>query len=194
MDLLKSQRLDFVSSLEHALKNDDPETSHYAAAAVQQAKDEIMINLKKFELMLENEQEDESALVSYIQVLKDYLEIEFLDHGAREKYKNVYLSVLKQLISLSVTPSKQYYTDAIETALELEHCVDAATLSKQFLRQYPEDEDAYFASLAVSYKVKDRYNFDETIRYLRSSNTKLSPKRLNQLRFWLQGDQYGQEI
>lgn len=194
IDLLKSEFLQHVNALEKALKSDDSETSHYAATAVQQAKGELMNSMRKLEAQLQDNEGDLEALKAYSEVIKQYIRIEFLDVKTRKKYMYTYLHIVNQLIEKALKPDPEYYEEKIRTALQLNEHQTALSTAAQFLEKFPEREEAYFLAMHVHYQMRNKAEFSKTIELLRTSHTTLSPERLNQLRFWLQGDQYEKQV
>jgi hypothetical protein len=189
IDLLKGEFLKNVDALELALQSDDSETSHYAATAIQQVKSDLMKNMRKIEEKLANEN-DVILLESYRDMIKHYIRIEFLDERTRKKYTYKYIHTLDRLLEQSPTSDSRNYLEKIEAALYLAEHHIALKTAEQFLSLFPDKEEAYFASMNVHYTMKNKTEFKRVINRLRSSDIKLSPNRLNQLRFWLQGDGY----
>lgn len=194
MDLLKGEFMQHVDALEHALQNEDSETSHYAATAVQKAKSDLLKNMRNIEMNLEKKDVDYELLASYRDVLDQYIKIEFLDQYNRKKYAYTYLHTLDQLIQLSPKRDAGNYQNKIRVALTLGEHGKAADAATQFLATFPNDENAYFSAMNVHYKMYNELDFKQVMNRLTSSGIRLSPNRLNQLRFWIQGDPNEQQI
>lgn len=188
IDLLKGEFSTNIDALELALKSDDSETSHYAATAVQQAKSDLMKTMRKLEEEIDNAETDSRLLEDYRDILKQYIRIEFLDKQTRKRYMYTYLATLSKLIKLSPDSSKLNYMEKIDVAISLHEYREALEAVNQFLAVFPDQEESYFAAMNIHYVMKNREGFNEIVGRLRASEIRLSPDKLNQLRFWIQGD------
>lgn len=195
IDLLKGEFLQNVNALELALQSDDSETSHYAATAVQQVKSELMKNMRQVEEQLESDEGDYRVHESYRDMLKNYIRIEFLDEQTRKEFTYTYLKTLDKLIRLSPISDPFNYVEKIETAILLHEYQDALETAERFLSLFPDLEEAYFLSMNVHFSMRNQDEFNQVMnRLLSSTNIKLSPDKLNQLRFWLKGDRDEQQV
>lgn len=190
IDLLKGQFHHNIDALESALQSDDSETSHYAAAAVQHTKKELINQMKTIEAQLHEEEEDYTLLAVYRDTLKQYIRIEFLDEQTRKKYLYSYLQTLTKLIQLEPLHDANNYSEKINTAIALEEHRVARETADLFLSFFPKEENAYFSTMKVHFQMKNRNEIEQIIHQLRLTDIQLSPNRLSQLRFWLQGEPY----
>lgn len=188
IDILKGDFLSNVDALEKALQNEDSETSHYAATAIQSIKRDLLKQMYEMEEFLNVDSNDLYALESYRDVLKNYIRIEFLDAKTRHKYMNYYSQTLDKIIKSGSLVNIENFKNKINVDLELNHFDQAVGTAKELLKYYPTNEDAYFASLQVCFQMRNQTEFKIIFKKLKESNTVLSPNRLIQLRFWLQGD------
>lgn len=192
IDLLKGEFLQRVDALELALQSDDSETSHYAATAVQQAKSDLLKDMRKLEGQLDTNKNDVFMLETYRDLIKHYIKIEFLDERTRRKYTHKYIQTIDRLLEQGPGNDATNYLEKMEAALYLDEYQIALETAEQFFTLFPEEEEAYFALMNVHYKMKNKAEFQRIINQLRSTNIKLSPDKLNQLRFWLQGEEHEQ--
>ncbi|WP_066055656.1 hypothetical protein [Robertmurraya korlensis] len=190
IDLLKGQFQQNIDALELALQSDDSETSHYAATAVQHTKRELINQMRTIEAQLDEEEEDYSLLSIYRDTLKQYIRIEFLDAQTRKKYLYSYLQTLTKLIQLHPTHKDKNYIEKINTAITLDEHQLARETAEQFITYFPKDEDAYFYAMKVHFHMQNEFEFKQIMNQLRVTDINLSPSRLSQLRFWLQGESY----
>ncbi|MED4532370.1 hypothetical protein [Metabacillus fastidiosus] len=194
INLLKEEFLQQSDALALALQSDDTETSHYAATALQQVKSHLMKQLKKLEMELQTDEAGVDTLKQYVHVLKQSVQMEFLDEKTRTKYLYMYSQALEQLLFIDPAQSPYYYDEKVKAALELTEFKEALSVADQFLERFPHHEDAYFAAMDVHFQMRNNTAFFQIIQKLRSSSVRLSPERLNQLRYWIQGDLYEQQI
>ncbi|WP_214825781.1 hypothetical protein [Exiguobacterium algae] len=185
MNVLKNDFLQQAPLLAAALKSEDNETSHYAATALQQAKTLLAKQLRHVEQELNERPEDLDVLTSYLQILKQMIDMEFLDRRTQMKYTYTYLHALTALIELGGTIAPEYHVERIRTALSLDEYEQALSASELFLRQHPHREMAYFEAMHVHYAMKNVKQLHETVDALRASDIRLSPEGLDQLRFWI---------
>lgn len=185
MNVLKNDFLQQAPLLAAALKSEDNETSHYAATALQQAKTLLAKQLRHVEQELNERPEDLDVLTSYLQILKQMIDMEFLDRRTQMKYTYTYLHALTALIELGGTIAPEYHVERIRTALSLDEYEQALSASELFLRQHPHREVAYFEAMHVHYAMKNVKQLHETVDALRASDIRLSPEGLDQLRFWI---------
>ncbi|TCI64069.1 MULTISPECIES: bacterial transcriptional activator domain-containing protein [unclassified Exiguobacterium] len=185
MNILKNDFLQQAPMLAAALKSEDNETSHYAATALQQAKTHLSKQLRHLERELEERHEDPQVIKSYLQILKQIMDMEFLDRRTQTKYAYTYLHALSNLIDVDDRTEIIYHVERIQMALSLGEYAHALQASDLFLHQHPTNEIAYFEAMAVHYAMKNVSRVHEMIHRLRSSEIRLSPDGLNQLRFWI---------
>ncbi|ERG67766.1 MAG: hypothetical protein F9K39_04250 [Exiguobacterium chiriqhucha] len=185
MNILKNDFLQQAPMLAAALKSEDNETSHYAATALQQAKTHLSKQLRHLERELEERPEDPQVIKSYLQILKQIMDMEFLDRRTQMKYAYTYLHALANLIDVDGRAETIYHVERIQMALSLGEYEHALQASDLFLHQHPTNETAYFEAMAVHYAMKNVKRVHEMIHLLRSSEVRLSPDGLNQLRFWI---------
>lgn len=185
MNVLKDDFLQQAPLLAAALQSEDNETSHYAATALQQAKTLLSKQLRHVEQELKEQPEDLDVLTSYLHILKQMIEMEFLDKRTQMKYTYTYLHALTALTELSGTIAPEYHIEQIRTALSLHEYEQALAASELFLHQHPHREVAYFEAMHVHYAMKNVKQMHETVDALRASDIRLSPEGLDQLRFWI---------
>lgn len=184
MNVLKNDFLQQAPLLAAALKSEDNETSHYAATALQQAKTLLAKQLRHVERELTERPEDLDVMIDYLKVLKQMIEMEFLDRRTQLKYTYSYLHALTTLIELGGTIDPDYHVERIQIALSLEEHEQALAASELFLKQHPRREQAYFEAMHVHYVMKNIKQVHHTVDTLRASDIRLSPEGLQQLRFW----------
>lgn len=194
ISLLKKEFLQQSEALALALKSEDSETSHYAATALQQAKTHLTKELKQLERKLLEDSSSIEVLKQYADVLKQSVQMEFLDQRTRNKYMYLYSDALSRLLALNPPNSAFYYNEKIALALELLEFHQALETAQAYLEQFPQAEDAYFAAMDVHYHMRNNDAFFQLLETIQSSSIRLSPEHLNQMRYWLQGGLYEQKI
>lgn len=185
MNVLKNDFLQQAPLLAAALKSEDNETSHYAATALQQAKSLLAKQLRHIERELTERPNDLDVMIRYLTILKQMIDMEFLDRHTQLKYTYSYLHALTAFIELGGTIDPEYHIERIQIALSLGEYEQALSASELFLVQHPRREQAYFEAMHVHYAMKNVTQVHHLVDALRASDIRLSPEGLQQLRFWI---------
>ena len=190
LDLLKNETFNRIEILQTALQNDDTETSHYAAAAIQDIKGKLLNSIGEMEYQVEENPNDLKLLISFGQVIKSYLSTGFLDKRTVKQYSYRYSQIMESIIEKN-PKEKEFYIEKINCDLLLGELETAKKYSQFFLQHCANEEDAYFMSMKLYYSIKDELKFHEVLQMLRQSPVRLTPQGLNKIRFWLHGGTNG---
>jgi hypothetical protein len=199
--ILKKDFTGHVKSLKKAIKSNDSETSHYAAAALMEIR-------KEFEIMLQNAEEkyigakkastgmsiengdaevpsDDLETVSqeYAAVLRKYLRSNIADRVDYYDYMGKYSEILESLIDKDKS-NQQNFIDKISIEIKLDDMQGAFEYCKLFAKYHPESENAYLSFLRLFYATKDYISFNKVVSLIKEKKIPLSEKSLNQLAFW----------
>lgn len=186
--LLNSLKKDFskyIDMLKIALRDEDVETSHYAASAIAEIKRNIELKLQRFSAEYEKNKFDIEILIKYEEVLEEYFKSGLFDEYSLRKVAFEYSQVLETLVKSS-EENEAYHNKLINVLLKNREYEKAGKYCKDFLRNY-ETQNAYLANLRYYYLLKDKKNFDVVFNKLLKSPIKLSNNGLNTIRFWLDG-------
>lgn len=187
MDILKNDSFGHIEILQTALKNDDTETSHYAATAIQDIIGKLHSSIHQMEFQLEKNPNDLTILTSFSQVIKQYLNIGFLDERSEKQYLYRYSQILESLIEIKPY-EKEYYIEKINCDLQLGDLEKAEIFTQIFSKNCSNEEESFFMAMKLYYILNDQLKFKEILQSLKDSPVRLSPQGLNKLRFWLHGD------
>jgi len=190
MDILKNDSFGHIEILQTALKNDDTETSHYAATAIQDIIGRLHNSIHQMEFQLEKNPNDLTILTSFAQVIKQYLNIVFLDERSEKQYLYRYSQILERLIEIKPY-EKEHYIEKINCDLQLDDLETAEKFTQIFIQNCSNEEESFFMAMKLYYILKDQLKFKEILQSLKDSSVRLSPQGLNKLRFWLHGDKNG---
>lgn len=182
--LLKDYSIDHMSILQKALENDDTETSHYAAAAIQELKRKLVKNLQTLEFEVELNPDDPKLLSAYAKALAEYVKSGLFEERTSKRYMFQYRDSLEKLIQLEPEAS-EHHISKIDLEINLKEYESALKDARRFLESCPGQEEAYFSMMKVYYVLRDHENFQAIITMLRHSQIRLSPVGLEKLRFWL---------
>lgn len=182
--LLKDYSIDHLSILKLALENEDSETTHYAAAAIQEMKRKLETSLQTLEYKAGQDPDNLLVLSDYARALSEYIKSGLFEERMNMRYMYQYNDCLEKLIQLE-PETKDHHIAKVENELRLKEYDSAKRDAKRFLKYLPDREESYLSMMGVYYILKDRENFEETMNKLRSSTVRLSPTGLEKLRFWL---------
>ncbi len=183
MNLLTDDASQYLQTLKIAMRDDDVETSHYAAAAIADIKGNLEKKLQDYLVKYEENKEDRVIANGYLEILKEYIDSDLLDEINQKKYQYIYANVLEEMIKI-FRDNEVLYTALIDELFELKEFKDVRKYALEFLEVH-RNENAYFSVLKVDYVSKDKPSFQKTFQALLDSDVKLSKEGLEKLRFWL---------
>jgi len=181
--ILKKDFTGHIKGLKKALKSDDSETSHYAAAALMEIK-------KQFESMIQNAEEDykngtkdSKSLEGYILALKKYLSSGLADSVDLYDFKDKYAIALAQYINKYDAP-QDYYSEKISAEIFLGDYEAAAYCCSLFKEKFPDSEKPYISSLKLNYMLKDRQSFEKLLAEVKEKSFAVSGDLASIAGYW----------
>jgi hypothetical protein len=186
LDAMKRDSSGYIDVLKIALRDEDVETSHYAASAIDKIKREFDLKLQQFSVEYEKNKKEEKLLIGYSDILEEYINSKLLDEEEHE-YKIIigtHIQVLENI--LKVTQNKEiYYKKIIDLLFTIKDLERANKYCKEFIKNY-KTENAYISNLRYYFVVRDKENFQKCFDELLKSSIKLSNKGIEIIRFWLE--------
>ena len=186
LDALKEDSLQRISLMEMALKDEDTETSHYAAAALAEVQRKLLLDLQQLESKAEADPFNIAVLIPYAEVLKRFLSISLLDPRTYRRFFHVYSAVLSSLLEV-YREEERYFVDKINCELKNENFQEVLRYCEMFNRAFPNSETPYVMKLKLYFEIKNTESFNQTLKELKSSAIKLSNEGLKMVRFWGDG-------
>jgi len=183
MNLLTDDSSKHLQMLKVAMRDEDVETSHYAAAAIADIKSNLENELQDFLVRYEQNKTDVEIADGYTEVLKEYIESNLLDEVSLKKYQYIYTQVLEEMI-INYVDNQKYYVNLISELFKLMEFKIVRGYCEEFMSKY-KNENAYFSMLKLHYISKDKENFEIVLEELMNSTIKLSKAGLERIRFWL---------
>jgi len=181
--ILKKDFVSHIKGLKKALENDDTETSHYAAAALMEIKNQFELMIQSASEKYERNKGDVSILQEYTSILKKYLNSDVPDKVDYYRYLREYSIVLEKLLSKHKT-SEVYFTDKISCDIELRDYDSAGEFCQRFLNYFPNSEKPYLALMKLKYFTHNYKSFAEVLSNLKETNFVLSNQAKNIINFW----------
>jgi hypothetical protein len=181
---LKENSIQNTKVLESALKNEDSETSHYAASAIMEMKRKLVNSIQELAEQLKENENDVSIMSTYSEVINRYLKSGFLDEGAYKQYLSLLSEVLEKIIA-SGQGKRQHYIDKINCDLDLLKFEAAAYHSDMFMEKHPNDETAYIMAMKLHYTLQNPIDLQKAMTTLKNQPVRLSAQGLSIIRFWM---------
>lgn len=173
----------YISYLQKALKDEDTETSHYAAATVMEVRRRLTLALQEMAVRYERDRKNIETARLYADVLKRYLDSDFLDDRTYVKHRYIYSELLKNILDMDDT-NQMYYIEKINCDLESGDYVVAKEYCNRFNRSHPDSEMPYIMNMKLFYILKDYKKFSKALALLKESDIRFSNNTLNLVRFW----------
>lgn len=183
--LLKKDFSGHINGLKEAIKSDDSETSHYAAAAMMEIKKQfeylILSHKENYELDKNNIQKAKK----YADVLRKYLRSGIADRVDYFEYLNKYSDLLAFLVE-NYKSEEIYFSEKVLADLELNDLKSAYKFCKQYLDSFPDSENAYILLLKVLCKLKDYESFRKELKKIENKfkNKIYEGKLYEILQYW----------
>lgn len=186
IDMLKKQTHVKQDVLKQALENDDSETAHYAAVAIQKSKNETLQNMAVLETRVKTDPEDIVAWYELKNEIRYAIDLEFLDETTEKQLRHKHLDILSRIKELAPQRDLAVYEEIVEERERL-GWVDSSLeqLSEEVLTYFPDSEDAYMLSMKIAYLLNNQSMLQTLVKTIRASSLHLSPAGLQKLRFWM---------
>lgn len=180
---LKENSIQNPKLLNVALKDEDSETSHYAATSIMEMKRKLHNSIQDLSEKLNDNPTDLTLLTAYADAIKKYLKSELLDEGSYRQYQISFSSVLENIIDTG-KGSIQQFIDKVDADLELHDYDKASFYSELFMEKYPLEEKAYITAMKLQYILQNRTALQEIISRLKRQPVHLSASSLDVIRYW----------
>jgi hypothetical protein len=181
--ILKKDFTSHIKGLQKAIKNQDTETSHYAASALMEIKKQFEILLAKTCEKYKNNKDDISAIQEYVNTLKKYLKSSLADKVDYYNYLEKYSVTLSELLSRHIT-NEVYFVDKINCDIELRDYKSAEDFSKIFFEYFPNSEKPYLALMKLYYLSRDIKSFSNVSKVLKNKKIGLTEYGESVIKFW----------
>lgn len=186
LDLLKNDFIQQLSTLNIAINNEDTETSHYAAVAIVEVKRKLLLSLQEMSKHYDENKRNIDYLSTYAKTIKQYLHSGFLDQRTDINYKQLYASVLSDLLEVKQN-DEMYMIEKVNTEIDLGRYTEAKKYSEAYLHAYPEREQAYLMLLKLHYLQKKYTELTEVLKQLRTSSIPFTNQTRSIIEFWSRG-------
>lgn len=188
IDMLKNEKNVHQDVLKQALQNDDTETAHYAAVALQKSKSETMGKLTELERRQAENPNDVVTLYEWKRELSQAIELEFLDPATESGLRRRHLMVLSKIQELTPSADLGIYRESLDAMMQLQASKEELEqLALKIRTNFEPSEEQLLLLMKIAYLTKNKSSLGELVSSIRASSMTLSPQGLQQLRFWMQG-------
>lgn len=188
IDMLKNEKKVHQDVLKQALQNDDTETAHYAAVALQKSKSETMGKLTELERRHAENPNDVVTLYEWKRELSQAIELEFLDPATESGLRRRHLMVLSKIQELTPSADLDIYRESLDAMMQLQASKEELEqLALKIRTNFEPSEEQLLLLMKIAYLTKNKSSLGELVSSIRASSMTLSPQGLQQLRFWMQG-------
>ncbi|ENJ9653460.1 hypothetical protein AB2T14_001066 [Clostridium botulinum] len=187
INVLKSDPYKYLGFLKKALKDEDTETSHYAATAVTEVKRKLTLEIQEFEERYEKNKTDLTVIKAYADAIKKYNDSGLLDKSAYQKNLYIYIELLEKIIGID--ESDEYlYEEIINCYILLKEFKKAIEYCNRYFEKFKKSEKPYLLIMKIYFINKNRTKFNKVLEKLKESNVILNKDSLNLIKFWLEGE------
>ena len=183
LDILKTNTDSHIAGIRLALDNDDPETSHYAAAAIMEIKRRYAAYYNEIVIRYDNSPCDTEVLKGHADKLKQQIESRLLDKTSLIKVRQLYLRILEDI--LETCDDEKYYTDKINIEIEAGNYDAARRYLEKFGDRTDNSEKLYLLRLKLAYSQLDTKSFNSLLSEIKQF-PEFSGDIQGILEFWLE--------
>ena len=181
LDALKNDPSRYLFGIREALEKGDPETAHYAAAAVMDIQNDLLLRIKQLSVKIQNQQFADNDLYEYAGVLKKSLDSKLFDPYNESQLQARLEAVLNFMILHK--PSPKAYSELIELAIRKRGYPEALRFASEYLLEYPHEEDAYLYYLQCLMTLRDTANLQAFVGGLKNRPVRLTARTLQYVRY-----------
>lgn len=187
--LQEEHTMDYLEVLKKALENEDSETSHYASSIIMQLQARAQSSLMEQQKAFEQYPEDTQIQDVYEQELYQLLSGELLEKENLRKYFIQYEKLSDKLLERDVV-QENHYLHRIFLCFRQKDLSRAGPLTRRYLQEYPESEDAVLCRILLCIHTRDKETLSAFLSQLSERPVILTQKTLKYIRFFSkEGDQ-----
>ncbi len=186
IEMLKEDPYKYLEFLLKALRDEDSETSHYAATAITQIKSKLTIAMQSMEVEYDKNKNNKYISDRYIKSIKDSIDSKLMDEKENLRLTYSYKIALEKHIK-NIEVKESYLNELIKIYIQIKDYDKAIYFSHKYIKTFKKTYKPYMFLLEVYYNLDDKKNFDVALNSLRNSSIKLDKDALDIVRFWIGG-------
>ncbi|NDL68710.1 hypothetical protein [Anaerotalea alkaliphila] len=194
LNVLKKDVYEYSDFISNALKNEDSETSHYAASSMLHMRRVLDVKMREISKIYNENPRDFKAAMEYFEIVDRYMAITDLDAGIREMYTQESIKCLKRIVDSKGLAPQRYIFRLIELLIRTGNHREANIYCDILYMAYKDNEEKYLALLKSYYQMKNKASFDLVLHRLEGLEIALSHNTTEIIRFWVdENKEYDEE-
>jgi len=181
IDALKNDSTKYLFGIREALAKGDPETAHYAAAAVMDIQRDLLDRVKRLREDFQRHELGDGDLEEYVWILKKAIDSRLFDRSRQAWLQASLEEVLDYM--MEVMPSPRVFSERAALAVSRSNYHEALKFAGEYLDKYPGEEDAYLYYIQCLTAMRDTVKLRDFIGNLTGSPVKLTTKTLRYIRY-----------
>lgn len=173
----------YIKVLTKAVRNNDTETSHYAAAAVAEIKRNLVMNMSTIETEFRNSPDNIDIKKRYAGMLLKYIESGLSDEKATARYLEILSSVLGDITNTE-PDNESCLEQKVRCEIDLKRYCDAISSCREYICRFSKSDIPYILLMKIYYITRDRTNFRKTLIKIQDLNLNIRRESLKIIRFW----------
>lgn len=187
LNLIKKDTNDYTVFMKIALKNQDTETSHYAASSILHSKRQQDNKMDKISQLYKKDSTNPDVIIKYADELMSYINNDYLDDDIKSRYVKENIKTLKRIVDEKIDLNSKYLYNLIDLLLSIKDFKNVYIYCDLLIDSYPNTEEKYVFALKTYYVMKDFNKFNIILEKFRSSGISFSNETIKIIRFWLGG-------
>ena len=168
-----------------ALDNEDPETAHYAAAALMDILQKYSKKLATLSQKYQANPQDADINKEYADVTYEYISSGVLGEIEVKKYSHLYVELIDNLNTFHPDMlDTEQYKNVVDCLLKIGKYDEADKWANLSIERQPNIEQSYLNALNVKYKTEQWDDFKIVLDKMLKSGAQLSQKGIGVVRFW----------
>lgn len=188
LDVLKRDVDKYHDFLNKAIRNEDSETTHYAASSILDNKRKMDLQLNEATKLYHENSTDHKAIMNYAYALERQIKAPYLNKQMKKIFVNESIKVLKNIVDNNISIEEKYIINLLELLLEEKEYKDVYYYCNEFIYKYPYTEGKYLTLLRCYYTMEDYESFKTILLRANEDNISLSKDVMSIIRFWLGGN------
>ena len=177
LNVLKADVSNNMKSLVKALDNEDPETAHYAAAALMDILQKYSKKLAGFQQKYQENPQDADINKEYADTTFEYISSGVLGEIEVKKYSHLYVELIDNLNTFHPEMlDTEHYKNVVECLINIGKYDDADRWANLSIERQPNMEQSYLNALNVKYKTEQWEDFKIVLDKMLKSGAQLSQK------------------
>lgn len=186
INVLRDDVENYLDIVKKALKDEDTETSHYAAASITELKRKLSLLNQELSEQYQENKGSEQIVTEYLTILSRYIKSDLLDENANHRLINRYFEVYDAFFNEN--HSYELLKVYIELAIKIRDDSRALEYSKLFIDLYSNEVHGYRYMLEVYYNKQDYSSFKTIIQQLKHSSIIVDEQLWKFVGIWLGGE------